>query len=122
MKQRIKNTRILFLLAMVAVLGACDARTAVWGIVSDDNGKPLPRASVRLVAEKNGKVAECNSGRDGSFLVGMTHGPFAGRFTLLVSKPGFLTFRAGVKANTRGQLRVLLNRDPVSKWDTGQKP
>lgn len=109
MSRAIRNCCRLACLALVLlVLVGCDAGTSVRGIVSETNGRPVAGASVRLLAVKNGKMAEMNSEADGSFHVTMLHGPFPGEFQLLVSKPGYLTFKRDIQAKTRQQLDVVL--------------
>ena len=103
--------RLLVAELTIAVLAlvACDARTSVRGFVVDESGKPVVGASITLTRVGTGETTTTLSAEDGSFLVGITHGPWAGQFEIVVSKPGFRTFRQAVEANTRINVRVVLH-------------
>jgi protocatechuate 3,4-dioxygenase beta subunit len=93
---------------MLVLLVSCDAWTSVRGKVSEADGRPVAGASVRLVAGKNGRTAEMTSQADGSFSVGLIHGAFAGRFQLVISKPGYVPFSRDIEAKTQQQVDVML--------------
>jgi hypothetical protein len=105
-----RNLRQLALWIALGGLVGCDAHTSASGIVLDGNGAALQGASVRLSMVKSGRTLAVNTSQDGTFEVGMTHGPFAGRFDVLISKPGFVTYRQEIPANTRQELRIVLSR------------
>lgn len=98
-------------LAIVAlvVLTACDKHTSVRGSVAETSGHPISGASVSLVAVKSGRTVQMTSEADGSFSVGITHGAFPGRFRIVISKSGYLTFTQEVQANTQQQIAVVLS-------------
>jgi hypothetical protein len=117
----VRKNRLLFwcaelplVLALVTTVG-CDARTTARGVVVDVNQDPIPGASVRLVASKSGQTEERQTADDGSFFIGIIHGPFAGRFTLTVSKPGYATFRQEIQPKKRQEVKVVLTgaEDPT---------
>jgi Carboxypeptidase regulatory-like domain len=101
---------VLALTFALVSLVACDARTRAQGTVVDSNGNPVPGASVRLTRVSSGRAAEMSTPNDGAFLVELIHGPFAGRFDLLVSKSGFTTYRQEIQAKTSQSLRITLTR------------
>jgi hypothetical protein len=100
----------LFLLLALASSVGCDARTTARGIVLDVNQNPVSGASVRLLASKSGQAEETQTAADGSFFVGIIHGPFAGQFTLTISKSGYATFRQEIQSKKRQDFKVVLTR------------
>ncbi len=101
-------------MATVSNVG-CDAVTSVRGVVSDEAQKPVPSALVRLVRIETGNAVESQTDVDGSFVVTIIHGLFPGRFTVTVSKQGFVTFSAEVRPNTIQKLKVVLVRAEDAK-------
>jgi hypothetical protein len=93
-----------------AISAGCDAYTGARGRVTDESQIPIADAEVRLVSLKTGKVDLRRTEQDGSFVSGIVHGLGAGRFVLVVSKPGYVTFRHDIKAKTAVQLDVVLTR------------
>ena len=102
--------RLLALLLTLATLVGCDALTSAKGIVSGRDGHPVAGASVRLVALKSGKAKEMKTAEDGAFSLEIIHGAFAGRFQLVVSKPGYSTFSRNIPAKSREEITVMLER------------
>src|SRR5216684_3207121 len=62
----------------------CDKFTTVHGVVVDDDQTPIEGAVARLVRLDTGKAAEDVSNPHGSFVASISHGSFAGRFTITV--------------------------------------
>ena len=110
------------MMAAMLLLGlsfvACDARTSAGGDVFDDNGKPLAGASVGLKMIASGRTAEMTTSEDGAFSVSLIHGPFAGRFELVVSKEGYGDYRQEVTAKTSRTLKISLMRTQTRPSET----
>src|SRR5438128_5904799 len=82
---------LCILITLVSTAG-CDAVTSVHGVVVDEGQRPVSGALVRLVRVQTGQTEESNTRENGSYLVTIIHGPFAGRFTLTISKQGYATY------------------------------
>jgi len=81
------NAFVVILSVALVGFAACDARTSVRGTVTDNKGKPIAGAAVRLTLVNTGRTAKTSTGPDGKFSVELIHGPFS-RFELVASISG----------------------------------
>jgi hypothetical protein len=102
----------LFLLINLSILAGCDARTSLRGTVTDSDDRPIAGAVLKMEAAKGNRVVETRSGVNGSFEIGITHGPFSEPFSLLVYKQGFTAFSQNLKANTQQTTKIVLQMSP----------
>jgi hypothetical protein len=89
---------------------ACDKHTAVHGVVSDNEHKPLSGALVRLLRQETGDTTEMPTDQQGFFVVSMVHGAFPGRFVLTISKQGYANYGQEVEPSTTRHVKVVLTR------------
>jgi hypothetical protein len=73
----IRTVAISVLTIVLFCLLACDKRTGVRGTVIDNDGVPVPGASVQLTLTGTVRTAAATTSLDGSFSVELIHGPFA---------------------------------------------
>jgi Carboxypeptidase regulatory-like domain len=98
-----------FVLVASLLLTGCDGYTGVKGKVSDQTGKPMPDAVIRLERLSGGRHDEVHSGNDGTYTVGMTNAPIlAERVRIVVTKPGYGTVTHEFAPNQMHTYDVLL--------------
>ena len=97
------------LIVLTAFLTACDAHTGARIVIRDSNRAVLEGASVRLVPRDGGNVGQGFMSRDGTYIVGRTHGRGEGAFHLEVSKPGYKSYAIEMIAGVRYECEITLS-------------
>jgi hypothetical protein len=108
--EKLRAASVLVLTFAVVGFVACDAHTRVQGTIVDSDGNPIPGATVSLTLVATGRAAKMSTQQDGRFSVELIHGPFSGRFGLIVSKSGYGDYRQEIPSKTSQMLRVALTK------------
>ena len=101
--------RSLPIVLLSLLLVACDAHTGARVVIRDSHRAVIEDASVRLVPRDDGIAGQGFMSRDGTYIVGRTHGLGEGSFRLDVSKPGYKPFAFEMPAGGRYNCEVTLS-------------
>jgi len=96
-------------IALTFLLAACDAHTGARVVIRDSDSAVIEGATVRLVPRDGGITGQGFMAKDGTYIVGRTHGLGEGSFRLEVSKPGYKPFAFEMPANEAYNCEITLS-------------